>query len=97
MLLVPSGGGATFNAVGATPIPGSGIVYVLPYRVSGNWGTLEAMNGVMIKDDGSRHLPGPVRIDGATLTGDGWKVTVAEGWSVHAGPRAGDYKVIRDP
>jgi hypothetical protein len=31
ILLVPSGDGATFNAVGATPIPGAGTVYVLPY------------------------------------------------------------------
>lgn len=97
VLLAPSGGGATFNAVGATPIPGAGTVYVLPYRTSGNWGTLEAMNGVLIKDDGTRQLPGPVRIDGATLTGDGWKVTVAGGWSVRPGPRSGDYQIIRDP
>ena len=32
VLLVPSGGGGTFNAVGATPIPGAGTVYFLPYR-----------------------------------------------------------------
>lgn len=97
VLLVPSGGGGTFNAQGATPIPGAGTVYVLPYRMSGDWGTLEAMEGVLINDDGSRRLPGPVHIDGATLTGDGWKVTVARGWSVSAGPRSGDYQIIRDP
>ena len=45
------------------------------------WGTLEATNGVLISDDGTRRLPGPVRIDGATLTGDGWTVTVAPGWT----------------
>jgi hypothetical protein len=97
VLLVPSGGGGTFNAVGATPIPGAGTVYVLPYRQRGEWGTLEAMNGVLINDDGTRRLPGPVRIDGATLTGDGWTVTVAPGWTVRSGPRPGDYQIIRDP
>lgn len=96
-LLVPSGGGASFNAVGATPIPGAGTVYVKPYRTSGEWGTLEATQGILINEDGTRRLPGPVRIDGATLTGDGWTVTVARGWSVRSGPRSGDYQIIRDP
>lgn len=97
VLLVPAGGGATFNAVGATPIPGAGTVYVLPYRAKGQWGTLEATKGVLIRDDGSRRLPGPVRIDGANLTGDGWTVTVAPGWTARAGPRSGDYEIIRNP
>ena len=96
-LLVPSGGGGTFNAVGATPIPGAGTVYVLPYRQKGEWGTLEATNGVLISDDGTRRLPGPVRIEGANVTGDGWTVTVAPGWTVRSGPRSGDYQIIRDP
>lgn len=96
VLLVPAGGSGSFNAVGATPIPGAGTVYVLPYRQSGNWGTLEALNGVLISADGTRRLAGPVRIDGDTLTGDGWKVTVARGWRVRSGPRSGDYEIIRN-
>lgn len=35
VLLVPSGGGATFNAVGATAIPGAGTVYFSQYRTKG--------------------------------------------------------------
>lgn len=97
VLIVPSGGSGTFSAVGATPIPGVGTVYVLPYRQRGEWGTLEATNGVLIGDDGTRRLPGPVRIEGATLTGDGWVVTVAPGWTVRSGPRAGYYQIIREP
>jgi hypothetical protein len=97
VLLVPAGGSGTFNAVGATPIPGVGTVYVLPYRQKGQWGALEATKGVLINDDGTRRLPGPVRIEGATLTGDGWTVTVAQGWTVRSGPRSGDYQIIRDP
>jgi len=97
VLVVPSGGGGTFNAVGATPIPGAGTVYVLPYRQRGQWGTLDATNGVLVGDDGTRRLPGPVRIDGANVTGEGWTVTVATGWIVRPGPRSGDYQIIRDP
>jgi hypothetical protein len=96
-LLVPSGSGGTFNAVGAIPIPGAGTVFVLPYRQRGDWGTLEATKGVLVNEDGTRRLPGPVRIDGATLTGDGWTVTIARGWSVSSGPRSGDYQIIRAP
>ena len=72
-------------------------MYVNQYRQKGAWGTLDATKGVLIGDDGTRRLPGPVRIDGATLTGDGWTVTVAEGWSVRPGPRAGDYQLVRTP
>ena len=96
VLLVPSGGGTTFNAVGATPIPGVGTVFVLPYRTKGEWGTLEATNGVLISDDGKRRLPGPIRIEGTNISGDGWTVTVALGWTVQPGPRSGDYQIIRD-
>jgi hypothetical protein len=95
-LLVPSGGGGSFNAVGATPIPGMGTVFVMPYRQRGNWGTLEATKGVLVNEDGTRRLPGPVRIEGATLTGDGWTVTVAQGWVVRPGPRVGDYRIVRE-
>jgi len=42
-------------------------------------------------------VPGPVRIDGATLTGGGWAVTVAPGWAVRPGPRSGDYQIVRVP
>ena len=96
VLIVPSGGGGTFNAVGATPIPGAGTVYVLEYRQRGDWGMLVATNGVLVADDGTRRLPGPVRIDGANLSGEGWTVTVATGWVVRSGPRSGDYQIIRD-
>jgi hypothetical protein len=97
ILLVPSGGSATFNAVGATPIPGAGTVYVLPYNAKGPWGSLDATKGVLIGDDGTRRVPGPVRIDGVTLTGDGWVVTLASGWAARPGPRPGDYRIVREP
>lgn len=97
VLVVPPGGGGTFNAVGATPVPGAGTVYFSRYTQKGAWGTLDVTNGVLIGDDGTRRLPGPVRIEGANITGDGWTVTVAPGWTVRPGPRSGDYQIIRDP
>ena len=38
VFLVPSGGGGTFDARGATPIPGIGTVYFFRYRFKGEWG-----------------------------------------------------------
>jgi hypothetical protein len=96
VLLVPSGGGGTFNTQGATPIPGSGTVYVTTFRQEGAWGTLETSSGVLVTADGARRLPGPTSIDGAVLSGDGWTVTVAAGWVARPGPRAGDYQIVRD-
>jgi len=52
-------------------------VYFSRYTIKGEWGALEATNGVLISDDGTKRLPGPVRVEGATLTGDGWTVAVA--------------------
>jgi hypothetical protein len=97
VLLVPRGGGATFNAVGATPIPGVGTVYFSQYTIKGEWGTLEATKGILIRDNGTRQLPGPVRIEDANVIGDGWAVTVAQGWTVRSGPRSGDYQITRNP
>jgi hypothetical protein len=79
-------------------IPGVGTVFFHSYRQSGPWGTLEAENGVLIASDGrSRRLPGPVRKDEVTLTGDGWTVKVATGWIVREGARKGDFEVVRQP
>ena len=96
VLLLPSGGSGTFDARGATPIPGAGTVYFSQYSLKSEWGTLEATSGVLRSDDGTRRVPGPVRIEGATLTGDGWTVTVARGWAVRSGSRVGDYQIVRD-
>jgi hypothetical protein len=97
VLVVPSGGSGTSNAVGATPIPRSGDGVRLAVRQKGEWGTLDATIGVLIGEDGTRRLPGPVRIEGANIMGDGWTVTVAPGWTVVPGPRSGDYQIIRSP
>src|SRR5262249_18877496 len=96
VLLVPANGGAAFNAVGATPLPGVGTVYFNRYTTKGEWGTLEATKGVLIRDNGTRQLSGPVHIEGTNITGDGWTVTVAPGWIVGSGRRPGDYQIVRD-
>ena len=97
VLVLPGSGSGSFDARGATPIPGSGTVYFSRYRFTGDWGSLDAKDGVLVSDDRSRRtVPGPVRIDGATITGDGWTVILAPGWVAQSGPRPGDHQVVRE-
>jgi hypothetical protein len=95
VLAVPAGGSGTFDIRGAASIPGIGTVYFSNFSVKAEWGTLEATKGVLVRVDGTRRLPGPLGADGETLSGDGWRVTVAPGWVVKAGPRAGDHQLVR--
>jgi hypothetical protein len=96
VLVLPGGGSGTFDARGATSIPGNGTVFV-SIKFSGPWGTLEATNGVLVSSDGgTRRVPAPFRTEGNILTGDGWTVTLAPGWLARPGPRSGDYQVGRE-
>jgi hypothetical protein len=96
VLVVPGGGHGYSDSRGATVIPGSGTVYFHTYRISGNWGTLEAEKGVLLASDGrSRRVPAPVRRDDDTFSGDGWTFKAAPGWTVREGARRGDYEVVR--
>ena len=81
---------------GAVVIPDAGTVYFGPYRMSGDWGTLEADKGVLIEADGrSRRLSAPVQRDDTTISGDGWTFKAAPGWVIRKGARRGDYEVVR--
>ena len=96
VLVVPGGGGAASDSRGAVVIPGVGTVYFHAFRASGDWGTLEADNGVLVASDGrSRRVPAPVRRDDVTFTGDGWTFKAAAGWAIREGARKGDYEVVR--
>ncbi|HJR70077.1 MAG TPA: hypothetical protein VKA43_08565 [Gammaproteobacteria bacterium] len=96
VLVIRGGGSGMSNSLGAVVIPGSGTVFFGPYRLAGAWGTLEAEKGVLLTSDGSsRVVPGPVRQDERTVSGDGWTVKTAPGWIVREGARRGDYAVVQ--
>jgi hypothetical protein len=97
VLILPAAGGGTFDIRGAIALPASGTVYFSTYRIAGDWGTMEASNGVLVSPDRStRSLAGRFRTEGRTLSGDGWTVTLASGWVVRSGPRPSDSQVVRD-
>ena len=66
MIVVPAGRNASFVTSGLTPIPGAGLVYH-QYRVSGDWGSLEAAEILVSTDRQTLTLPAPFTTDGRTL------------------------------
>jgi hypothetical protein len=96
VLVIPGGGSGMSDSRGAVVIPGIGTVYFHTFRSSGDWGTLEAENGVLVASDGRiRRVPGPVRREDGSFAGDGWTFKAAPGWVVREGARRGDYEVVR--
>ena len=95
ILILPRGRGASFQSAGMTPIPGEGTVYST-YRTSAEWGTLEASAVLVSPDRGKLTVPAPSMVEGRTLKGDGWTVTLAEGWVIRPGPRPGDFHLVRE-
>jgi len=96
LLVLPGGGRSAFVTTGATPIPGSGTVYT-SYRVESEWGSLEATDGALVAADGGHvFLPGPVREDGKSLSGEGWTASLEPGWTIRPGPREIDRQVVRE-
>ncbi|MFQ5637872.1 MAG: hypothetical protein ACE5IR_07725 [bacterium] len=95
VLVLPRGRGASFITRGVTPIPGAGTIYP-SFRVTGEWGSIEAGQVLMSVDGSTLTVPAPTIAEGSTFSGDGWTVTLASGWVVRPGPRAGDYQVVRE-
>ena len=63
VLVVPAGRNASFLTAGITPIPGLGTVYPT-YRVSGEWGSLEAERVLLSTDKTTLTLAAPVSTGG---------------------------------
>lgn len=94
VLILPSARTASFTNNGMMPIPGHGTIYPT-YRTTAEWGRFEAAYVLMSADRSRLTVPAPASIAGITLSGDGWTLTVGEGWGIRPGPRAGDYILVR--
>jgi hypothetical protein len=95
VLVLPPARNASFSSIGLTPIPGEGTVYP-SLRTTTVWGKLEAAAVLMAPDRSKLAVPGPFTREGSTLKGDGWTVTIAEGWVIRPGPRAGDFQLVQE-
>ena len=95
VLIVPRPTSAAINNTGATPIPDVGIVF-MDYRSTPPWGSVTATGGVLVLTKGGlMHLTTPFQTSGSTLSGKGWTITLAAGWTVHPGKRPGDFEIAK--
>jgi hypothetical protein len=96
VLTMPAVGRGTSDTHDSVGIPGAGTVYFHSFTQSGQWGRLEANGGVLRAADGSTlsvSVTGP--LEGTTLRGDGWSVTVNAGWVVQPTSRPGSFAIVR--
>jgi hypothetical protein len=97
VLTMPAVGSGTSDTTGSVGIPGAGTVYFGNFTQSGQWGRLNANNGVLRAADGSTlavPISGP--LEGTTLQGDGWSVTVNAGWVVRPAAQPGSFTIMRE-
>jgi hypothetical protein len=95
VLIVPRPTGAATNNTGATPIPDVGLV-IMEYRATPAWGSLTATSGVLVLTKGGvLHLTTPFQTSGSSLSGEGWTITLAAGWTVRPGERTGDFEIVK--
>lgn len=94
VVIVPRGRGAVISTVGVTSIPGHGTVF-FSYRVSAEWGSLEATGVLESVDGATLRLPASFRPEGERLIGEGWTINVAPGWGLAPGSRSGDFELAR--
>ena len=95
VLIVPRPSGAAINNTGATPIPDVGLV-IMEYRSKTAWGSLTATSGVLVLTKGGvLNLSTPFQTSGSTLSGEGWTITLAAGWTVRPGRREGDFELVK--
>ena len=95
VLIVPRPTSSAINNTGATPIPDVGLV-IMEYRATPAWGSLTATSGVLVLTKGGvLHLTTPFQTNGSTLSGEGWTITLAAGWTVRPGKRPGDFEIVK--
>jgi hypothetical protein len=88
----------SFDPNAAVPIPDVGTVYESA-RVTDEWGVLHVDSGgvLMVRTDaGITQVVVPAPDDAAEppLSGEGWRLDLAEGWSIQPGERPGDWALV---
>jgi len=97
VLTMPAVGSGTSDTHDSVGIPGAGTVYFHTLTQSGQWGSLNATGGVLRSADGntlSVPITGPIQ--GTSLQGDGWTVTVNAGWVLRPAARPGSFVIVRE-
>jgi hypothetical protein len=90
----------TFSPQGAEALGELGTVY-LTSRVTDEWGVLQVSGGVLLSRDprgrvAEARVPAPATPAGSTVEGNGWALTLSEGWRLVPSARPGDFTVAKD-
>ena len=97
VLTMPAAGSGTSDTTGSVGIPGVGTVFFRNFTQSGQWGRLNADGGVLRAADGATlSVPVTRPLEGTTLQGDGWSVTLNSGWVVRPAARPGSFAIVRE-
>jgi hypothetical protein len=97
VLMMPAVGSGTSDTTGSVGIPGIGTVFFRNFTLSSQWGRLSANGGVLRAADGSTlSLPVTGPLEGTTLQGDGWTVTLNPGWVVRPAAKPGSFVIVRE-
>jgi len=97
VLTMPAAGSGTSDTTGSVGIPGAGTVFFRNFTLSAQWGRLNADGGVLRAADGATlSVPVTAPLDGTTLQGDGWRVTLNAGWVVQPAARPGSFTIVRE-
>ena len=97
VLTMPAPGRGTSDTTGSVVIPGAGTVFFHNFTQSGQWGRLEANDGVLRASDGATlSVPVTGTLEGTTLKGDGWSATLNSGWVVRPAARPGSFTIVRE-
>lgn len=84
-----------FNPGRMTAFPPFGTVYGTG-RVQDVWGNVAVEGDFLVSADRkSMRLPGPVSVADGVISGPGWTLTPARGWSARPGERGGDMVLAR--
>jgi hypothetical protein len=95
VIVVPMRSGASFDPSRIYALGESGTVYGR-YMLGADWGNLDVNEMALVPPGGaSIVLPGPAEVNGGRVTGRGWTMNLAPGWSFQPGERAGDLELRR--
>jgi hypothetical protein len=97
VLTMPAAGSGSSDTRDNVGIPGVGTVFFHNFTVSARWGRLNADDGVLRSGDGTTlSVPVTRPLEGTTLQGDGWSITLNAGWVVRPAARAGSFTIVRE-
>jgi len=97
VLTMPAAGSGSSDTRDNVGIPEVGTVFFHNFTLSARWGRLSVDNGVLRSADGTTlSVPVTRPLEGNTLQGDGWSITLNAGWVVRPAARAGSFTIVRE-